>query len=482
MISKKFIQSSFIYSIVGALPLASSLVLLPFYLNLLSIKDVGILALYLSFTYLIQIIVNFALDTSIGVSYFDYRDDNKKLKEYIGTVVSLLLIIGLIITILFLITGNGLFNLIFRQDSLVFFPYGLMSIVTAIFNSFFKTYTNLLINRQEPIRFFWLNILNFVLTIAISLGGLYLYPYSLIGPMWGRLLSGIGIFIVAFYYFFREYGICFKTIFLKGIYLFCFPMLIYYILTWVLSYIDRFIINDFLSLRDVAIFDFAVKCTLLIEYLQMGLTSSITPKIFALWKKNDIRESTPEVNRYYNGYTALNILGLPVFIIFVPLIVPYFVTNKDYFEGFYFLNVLCLGFIFRGLYTMFLAPVYFFKKTKVLPKVFLFSAAFQIIITIVFIKYFGLYGVVWANFISKPVQTFFLFLESRKIFEFKFNFTKQIFLPVIYILLIVVSEIFMIERYRILIEIAQLFIVFSLVIWTYQKELVLVINQVLKRK
>jgi O-antigen/teichoic acid export membrane protein len=478
MISKKFIKSSFIYSVIGSLPLASAVLLLPFYTNLLTISDFGILALYISFSYLIQIIVNFALDTNIGVSYFEYNDNKEKLKEYIRTIVSLLLFIGVVFTILSFFVGNKIFSLVF-SNNLQFFPYGFMSVITGIFNSFFKTYTNLLINRQMPNRFLLLNSINFILTISISIIGLYMYPYTLIGPMWGRLLSGVGIFVIALYLFIKEYGFGLKVVFLKGIYSFCIPMVVYFIMTWVLSYVDRFIINDYLSASDVGIFDFAVKCTLLIEFLQMGLSSSIFPKIFSIWKEKNILESTEAVNRYFNSFTAISILVIPVLIIVIPAIVPVIVTKKEYFLGLNYLGVLSLGFVFRGLYVMYLAPVYFLKKTKILPKVFIFSAIFQILITILFIRNFGLYGVVWANFISKQFQLIFLMFFCNKSFKISVNIRKQIILPLIYVLLVVVSEIFMIENYRLIFQITQMGIICSLVFWIYRKEIPLAVKPII---
>ena len=476
MISKKFIHSSLIYSIIGALPLASSVILLPFYTNLLSVSDVGILMLYISFSYFIQIMVNFALDTNIGISYFDYKNDKKKLNEYIGTVVILLLLIGSFFVLFSFLLGDKIFNFIFEPGTLSFFPYGFMSVITAIFNSLFKTYTNLLINKQEPWKFFFLNISNFFLTISISIYGLYLFPNSLDGPILGRLLSGLVIFIMALFLFIKEYGIKFNPIFLKGIYLFCLPMVLYYLLSWVLSYISPFIVNEYLTPKDVGIFNFAVTCTLLMEYVHLGLANSIMPKVFSLWKENDSKESTVEMNKYFNGYTALNILGLPLFIVIIPIIVPIIVTNKDFYESFSLLGVLSLGFVFRGLYNMFLGPIYFYKKTKVLPKVFLFSAILQIGITIVLIKSFGLYGVIWANFISKPFQVFFLYLESRKIFKFKFNLMKQILLPSLFIILIIITEIIMVEEYRLLIELVLLILTFILVFFIYKKEILLLLE------
>jgi O-antigen/teichoic acid export membrane protein len=121
---------------------------------------------------------------------------------------------------------------------------------------------------------------------------------------------------------------------------------------------------------------------------------------------------------------------------------------------------------------MYFSPIYFFKKTKVLTKVFLFSAFFQIALSIFLIKEWGLWGVVWAGFSSKIVQVFFLWLESRKIFTFKFNAVKLFYLPAIFSMIIILMEYFLVGRYNpLLIHAAELILGSMMVFLVYRKEL-----------
>jgi len=83
-----------------------------------------------------------------------------------------------------------------------------------------------------------------------------------------------------------------------------------------------------LNTGEVAIFDFAIKCTLLLEFMQMGIGYSTFPKIFTLWKNSNFKGSTPEVNRYYNGNMALNLMAVPVFVIAIPILLPVLLQIK----------------------------------------------------------------------------------------------------------------------------------------------------------
>jgi O-antigen/teichoic acid export membrane protein len=475
MISRQFIKSSFIYSVIGSLPLASGIVLLPFYTNMLTTEQFGVLALYIAFTGIMQLLVNFSLDQYLGTNWVDFKDNIQQARAIVGTVVSLLLIIGVFFSMALIISGDPLFSFYSvwtkNKTILEFYPWGFMSLLTAIFNSLFKSYTTLLIYQQRPVRFFWLNIFNFILTIGISISILFYNPFSLDGPMYGRLLSGLGIFIMALFFFIKEFGISFHIKLLKGIAVFCIPLFVGYILSWVAGNVDRYVIAYFLNASDVGIFVFAIQCTLLLDFFQSGLSSSIYPKIFNIWKDKNINHGTMEVNRYFNGFTAIALLVIPVLYIILPMIIPLVVKNEDYYLTFGFLSILFAGYALSGLRAYFWAPLMYFKKTSAIPRIFLFSAIFQIISSVCLIYFFGLLGAVWANFIVKPIQVILIYFESRKVFNYRLNHWKLVYLPVIFIAVVIISESFAVDETRLFIEIGQLIVAIMLVYFAYRNEL-----------
>jgi O-antigen/teichoic acid export membrane protein len=448
---------------------------------MLTTEQFGVLVLYIAFTAIMQILVNFSLDQYLGLHWIDFQDDTNKARENIGTVVSLLLMIGVFFLAVFVVSGESLFasfsGLTRNKTTLAFYPWGFMSLATAIFNSLFKSYTALLIYQQRPLRFFWLNIFNFVLTIGISLSILYYKPFSLAGPMYGRLLSGLGIFSVALYFFVTEFGISFHKKLLKGIAVFCFPLFIYFILTWIAGNVDRYIIAYFLKASDVGIFVFAIQCTLLLDFFQSGLSSSIYPKVFNIWKEKNLSHGTIEVNRYFNGFTAITLLVVPALVIFLPLVIPIVVKNKDYYITFNFLAILFAGYSLSGLRAYFWAPLVYFKKTRALPRIFLFSALFQMGASIGLIYYFGLIGAAWASFLVKPVQVLLMYFESRKVFSYKFNLWKLVFAPLVFIGVVLISEVFATKESRVYFEISQLIIAVVMVLLVYRKEMVPLVRE-----
>jgi O-antigen/teichoic acid export membrane protein len=472
MISKNLIKSSLIYTIFGALPMVSGFILLLFYTNIdfISKPDFGAFIIYISFTLLIQTLINFGIDTYIGVSYFENKHNTLVNKLKIGAISGYLLLWGIILIIIFSLTGESLFKLVFQSKDIFFFPYGFMAVLTAFCNSYFKTYTNLLINQERSTRFALVNSINFILTLGFSLSGLFLCPLTLTGPMWGRLLSGISIFIIAFFSMSSEFP--FRISLgneLKQTLRFSLPVLLFLLISWSISNIYPFIMKYFMTLNDVAIFGLVIQLTLLVEFLLNGMSSAIIPKVFGLITDKKLTGSTPELNKYFSGFNAFALIVIPASTFFIPLILPLLIS-KDYEASFIFLALLNIGFASRGLYNYFLTPIYLFKKTSVLPKMYLITAIFQIIISVVLIKQFGIWGAVAANLITKVIQNLLLFLASRKFFKYEFNVFKFVWLPLIVILVIIFSEYFVTNNNLHLIRLIQMVFSYLMVYIFYRYE------------
>jgi O-antigen/teichoic acid export membrane protein len=248
---------------------------------------------------------------------------------------------------------------------------------------------------------------------------------------------------------------------------------IYALLTWVLSYVDRFIIASLMGdTTYVGIYDIAVKMVIGLDLVMTGLVNTINPKIYGIWKDKNLKESNTEINRYYNGVTALFLLVIPLFVIIMPLLIPVFIKKVLYYQAFAFLAILAAGYATRIWFYMFLAPLMYFKRTIALPRVFIISAIFNVVVGIVLIHFFGIIGAVWTNFMVKPVQALLMYLECRKVYSFRLNVWKIFYTPVIYILIVLISETFAPVEMKFKVEIGQFIVAVFLVYVAYRKELI----------
>jgi O-antigen/teichoic acid export membrane protein len=189
---------------------------------------------------------------------------------------------------------------------------------------------------------------------------------------------------------------------------------------------------------------------MMVEFVQNGLSSAIFPKVYSIWNSsNDERKSTQEVNKYFNGLALVSVMVLPAFLILIPYVIILFINNTGMYETFYIFPILTIGFVTRSLQAMFQLPLYYYERTKSLPRVYFVSAIFQVILNIILIKYYGILGAAITIVIVKIIQTVLLYFESKRIFTFRFNVVKQILLPLIYLILIVAMFPFTFEKWEI---------------------------------
>jgi len=279
-------------------------------------------------------------------------------------------------------------------------------VAVGVLNGIFKVATNLLVYRQQAWTYFLYNLFNLVLTVCISLIGLYKYPGELTGPIWGRVLSGVGIAALALIYLGRNYGIRFGTGALKDLNKFCAPYVLYMLMIWVLANIDRYIINSVLNAEMVGLFDFALRCAMVIELLQNGLMAAVNPPVFMLWKKEGTNSTSIETNRYFNGFTAVCIILAALFALAIALAIPLFVKNEAFYPSLILINLLLSGFVLRGIYHYFLSPLLYLKKTNLLPLIFACSAAIQIPLTWYMAKNMELKGLYLRILLLKAFRCF----------------------------------------------------------------------------
>src|SRR5258706_13360050 len=120
------------------LPMASAALLVPVYAHYLPTAQYGALALYLSFSIFIQIVVTYSFDASLYLHFHDYKNDPGRLSAFVSSSFTFIILLGAAVSAILLATGGMLFHYFYKEHDLVFYPYGLLAALTGGFQSVFK--------------------------------------------------------------------------------------------------------------------------------------------------------------------------------------------------------------------------------------------------------------------------------------------------------------------------------------------------------
>lgn len=471
MISKSFIKSSIIYTLAGALPTASALILLPFYIHHLSTEVYGALSVYLVFSLLVQIIVTFSFDTSVYIHFHEFKNDSKKLSVFISSAFIFMLLTGIATVLLFTAIGDVVFRIALPERNVSFFPYGMASVGAGAFQALFKVHSSLLQSREKPETFFWSNVLSFTMIAAFTIIGLELYPNSLMGPIVGRLMASAIAGSWALARIFREFGLRFDFTWLKSSFSFNTYTFIYQILQWIINYFDRIIMLLILSLADVGVYVFATQCLIVLELLMNSLHSSFYPKVVSAVMEQEQKQSSPVINRYYHGLTGVIMISACIGILLLPWAIETFVRKPAYQETIPYLPYLATIYFFRTMRLFFTAPYGILKYTKPLPVIYFGVAGIKILLMLLLMPAMGIYGVVAASLVSAIIEIILINYGIKSMFRFRFNFFKIVGAPMILFLMIMILEPLLGQRYPYTIHFAYL-VTCALLLWrAYRKEI-----------
>ncbi len=474
MISKGFIKSSLIYTLAGALPMASAVILLPFYITYLSASDLGALSIYTAFSMLVQISVSFSFDTSLYIYYHEFKNEKDKLSVFVSSAFVFVLLLSALIGILFLLIGEPLFGFVFKTQAIHFFPFGVIALVTGIFQAVFKIFSSLLQSRQQPEVYFWSNLISFFLVALFTVWGLALFPNELIGPITGRMLALLISAAWALFMIFSEFGLHFNYAVLKTTFDFNRSAFIYQLQQWLMNYFDRVVMSFYLPMSTVGIYDVTMKCLSSIDFIINPLFNTFYPKILGTVMSQENKGSTPEINRYYHGLTAVIVLLVAGSVFVFPILIDAFIKNPDYRSAIQYIPYLSLIFLLRGIRLYFNLPYGALKYSKPLPYYYIIISASKIILIVLLIQRYEIYGVIFSSFVSYGIEIVLLRQGVKNKFRFQFNPFKLILAPLALALLILCLEPLLGEVHATWVHALYLIFGFLMLIWVYRNEMKLI--------
>lgn len=385
-----------------------------------------------------------------------------------------MLLIGVGVGVVMVVLGDVIFKLVFDDPKISFYPFGLMSVATGIFQALSKVYNSVLQSRERVSLFLRSNLFQFTLIAALTIGGLYIYPQTLIGPMGGRLLASGIVAIWVMYRIFKEFGIQFNYGLLKSTFGFNHYAFIHQVQQWAINYFDRFLMVFFLPLSSIGIYDFALKCLLAIEFLLNSLHNSFYPKVVSVITAQTTKSTTPELNRYYYGLTAVVMIMVSGSILVLPLVLEFFKESKGYEQAIQYFPYIAVTYLFRTMRHYFAVPYGILKYTKPLPVISFGIAAFKIGLMVLLIKEYEIYGVIVSTLVSAGIEICFLKFVLEKRFRFQFNVFKILIAPLLLMAVVIILEPLFSETYPLLLHAFYVLVTGGFLLWVYRNELKLI--------
>ncbi|MEZ9778959.1 lipopolysaccharide biosynthesis protein, partial [Vibrio sp. 10N.261.54.A5] len=199
------------------------------------------------------------------------------------------------------------------------------------------------------------------------------------------------------------------------------PLIPHILGMYVLTTIDRVIINNKLGLDNAGVYMLAYQLSLVAYMVFDALNKAYVPWLYEKLKRNNAGEKKSIVKQTYQYFVFLFIISLLMFPI-IPFLVDFIVGEN--FKGVgNIVRWILIGQVFVGMYLMVVNYIFYSKDTRLLSMITIFSGGFHIGLTVILVDYFGLIGVAYAFSIAMFIRfllTWFVAMKKFKMPWFSF--------------------------------------------------------------
>lgn len=402
--------------------------MLPFYTHFLSTVEYGVSSIIGTYAQLIMGVLSCCIAESIFIYPKDAEIEGRK-KYFTSGLSFLLMNYTICCTIFFIIRLSS--NPLGIQGTFIdniwwIFAFVTSSYIKSYFQQFTRSIDKLLVYSTTGI----------IETIATAGFAILLIPkMGLVGYLWATVLAYLSGAVYSFlasgswkYISLSSFDKSYLIEMLK----YSIPMIPNGLMWWLVNSMNRPVMEKYLGLSDVGIYAVAAKFPSIIMMVITLFSSAWTISLLEEFKKPDFNYF---FNRTLKFVTFVCIIAGCVITLFSKVIIRVF-ADAAYFEAWKYVPILTLGVILQSM-SGFVGGVFAAEKKS---KYFFFSSVWggltSLILTIVCIKYWGLFGAGIAISGSFLVMTIVRIIYAwRHINEFNVKYYIAMFL--LYIILIV---------------------------------------------
>lgn len=414
------VKTSAIYGIGAILTKAFGFILIPLYTRYFTVEEYGILALLNIMLQLVSFVFLLGVSTAAMRFYFNPNADELYRRQLYGNALLLLLIFPMV---LFLSMGPLAYLLVERfLPSIPFFPYVFIVLLSGLFIPI-RNLTLGLLRVQKRAKVYVIYTFSFFLIQAIGIIiAVAWLGYGLKGQLYAQLLATMIFWMIAIIIAKKNARLFFSWSLSKNLLFFGVPLIPFFVFTWVNAASGRFMLERYVSLRDVGLFTLAAQFSGLIILLGGAFDNAFMPYFYETAQKSN----GPEIlGQFATKYLALfGLIALFTLVIARPMVM--IMADSKFHEAIDYIPFLLFASCLALIYKWFHWSLMHSKRTGILSVMTGTYAVCMIGLLLLFLKQWrmGIKGVIYVMIIVGIVKVISGYLISQKYFKTRFNVRK----------------------------------------------------------
>jgi O-antigen/teichoic acid export membrane protein len=417
---KRFLQHSGIYTVGNALNRLGAFLLLPLYTNYLSAAEYGALELFYTVAAVVSGILSVGIAHATLRFYFEYKDDTDK-RAVVSTNFIASFAISAAGTVGILMFGDEINQRVFSSGE-----YGA---------SLQLVFASMVLDLSSQIGLAYLRAREYsVLFVALSFGKLVVQVVANVvlvvyfragveGVLTGNLIAVAAGWIVLVGFTIRHCGIAFHIGKLLPVLKYSLPFLLSTVVAIVTSNVDRFLINELLTLEILGVYALALKFAKLIsDLIGEPFNRAYGSFRFSIMERDDAAIIQARIVRYVSALLAFVALGVSLFTADLLRLI----ATEQFWPAGSLMPLLVLAACFQVLTYPMQTGMLYRKATHHIFWIGLIQAVVSVLLGYVLIRSFGVNGACLTMAVAAATAMVLTHRASQRYFKVSYEF-KRIF-------------------------------------------------------
>ncbi len=455
--SGKLLTGTMAVSLAQGTQKAVGFLLLPILTFYLSPSEYGIIAIVGLISSLLNLIYNPGVVSATTRLYYDTEDEERKRKLFASAFMFFILF-PLVISVIIFIFGEYLASHLFKEFK--FYPYGFIAILISLLSQPRRIWSQLLTVLFKVPKIALYSTLAVLVNICLSLVLVVGFNFGVIGRLFGMLAGPVMMLIIAIFTFRKYTGLSFSFKIIFELVSFGSPLIIAIWCYTILTMTSRFLLERFIGLDAVGIFDVAMKVSSASMLLFMGFKQMWNPVFYENMKNENYEVISRLIKFMFAGMTILTIL----MILFHKE--GLLILNERFRSSGEIVTILVTGLFFLGLLPVSNSFLGWEKKFKTTSLIAGIAAVINIILNILLIPKYDIIGAAIATAISYFVYFILGIFISRRFFKTVLDLKVSVFLISLVVITGFLETTFQSDDFNVvllLIKVSYLLIIITLV-------------------
>lgn len=437
---KTIVGNASIYSIFSIFSKGINFLLLPLYTAYLSTEDYGIVGIITALIAFLSTIYILSLQGAINRFYVEYINNKTKLGSLYSTIFITVILNATLWTIIAL-SSNKIFAKIL--PGIEFYPYVFWGLLTTWLKPLYILYQRILQAQQNGKKVVALDAGYTVVNVLLTIFFVVVLKQKAEGVIKSQTFAVLSIDIIILIIFLRKLKLRFNTDIFRRTMRYSLPLIPHSLAGVTSTMIDRFVINKFLGVAEVGVYNIAFQFGNLSNILTSAFNQAYIP-----WFNQQVKENKTELIK---KVAQLATLVFSIFAMGISLFsdeVLRLFAEGDFLNGSKYIPYLAFAYVLNGIYFIFATDLFYDitgKGSQKLAIITVSSALINFILNMLLVPLWGISGAAIAFIFTKLYFALITGFSIRKRAFVQLNVFKLVFIALAFFILSLGTQILMLD-------------------------------------